>query len=71
MDNGREETARRIVMQHVLGTSYAEVMLHVQDELTAEQRNEIYSNHKGACRWSPCTILCRDGGVLWSFFCRR
>ncbi|MEK5230686.1 peptide chain release factor N(5)-glutamine methyltransferase [Lysinibacillus sp. FSL K6-0232] len=41
VDNGREETAARIVMQHVLGTSYAEVMLHVQDELTAEQQTKF------------------------------
>lgn len=38
VDNGREQTAARIVMQHVLGTSYSEVMLHLQDELTAEQQ---------------------------------
>lgn len=38
VDNGREPTAARIVMQHVLGTSYSEVMLHLQDELTAEQQ---------------------------------
>lgn len=38
VDNGREQTAARIVMQHVLGTSYSEVMLHLQDELTAVQQ---------------------------------
>lgn len=38
VDNGREQTAARIVMQHVLGTSYSEVMLHLQDELTAAQQ---------------------------------
>ena len=38
VDNGREQTAARIVIQHVLGTSYSEVMLHLQDELTAEQQ---------------------------------
>lgn len=38
VDNGREQTAARIVMQHVLGTSYSEVMLHLQDELTVEQQ---------------------------------
>lgn len=38
VDNGREQTAARIVMQHILGTSYSEVMLHLQDELTAEQQ---------------------------------
>ncbi len=38
VDNGREQTAARIVMQHVLGTSYAQVMLHLQDELTAAQQ---------------------------------
>lgn len=38
VDNGREQTAARIVMQHVLGTSYAKVMLHLQDELTAAQQ---------------------------------
>ncbi|CAM5608115.1 Release factor glutamine methyltransferase OS=Lysinibacillus sphaericus OX=1421 GN=prmC PE=3 SV=1 [Lysinibacillus sphaericus] len=37
MDNGREETAARIVMQHVLGTTYSAVMLHLQDTLTFEQ----------------------------------
>lgn len=38
VDNGREQTAARIVMQHVLGTSYSEVMLHLQDVLTTEQQ---------------------------------
>lgn len=37
VDNGREETAARIVMQHVLGTTYSGVMLHLQDTLTVEQ----------------------------------
>lgn len=37
VDNGREETAARIVMQHILGTTYSGVMLHLQDTLTAEQ----------------------------------
>lgn len=37
VDNGREETAARIVMQHILDTTYAGVMLHLQDTLTAEQ----------------------------------
>ncbi|TKI65398.1 peptide chain release factor N(5)-glutamine methyltransferase [Lysinibacillus mangiferihumi] len=37
VDNGREETAARIVMQHVLGTTYSAVMLHLQDTLTFEQ----------------------------------
>ncbi|MGY4793970.1 peptide chain release factor N(5)-glutamine methyltransferase [Lysinibacillus fusiformis] len=48
VDNGREQTAARIVMQHVLGTSYAEVMLHLQDELTAVQQmtfNELIEEH--------------------------
>ncbi|MGE7752599.1 peptide chain release factor N(5)-glutamine methyltransferase [Lysinibacillus sp. FSL R5-0849] len=38
VDNGREQTAARIVMQHILGTSYSEVMLHLQDKLTEEQQ---------------------------------
>lgn len=38
VDNGREETAARIVMQHILGTSYSGVMLHLQDVLTIEQQ---------------------------------
>lgn len=37
VDNGREETAARIVMQHVLSTTYSAVMLHLQDTLTFEQ----------------------------------
>lgn len=37
VDNRREETAARIVMQHVLGTTYSAVMLHLQDTLTFEQ----------------------------------
>ena len=37
VDNGREETAARIVMQHILGTTYSGVMLHLQDTLTFEQ----------------------------------
>jgi len=37
VDNGREETAARIVMQHILGTTYSGVMQHLQDTLTAEQ----------------------------------
>lgn len=41
VDNGREETAARIVMQHILGTSYSEVMLHLQDALTAEQQEKF------------------------------
>lgn len=48
MDNGCEQTAARIVMQHVLGTSYGEVMLHLQDELTAAQQmrfNELLEEH--------------------------
>lgn len=38
VDNAREETAARIVMQHILGTSYSGVMLHLQDVLTIEQQ---------------------------------
>ncbi len=38
VDNGREETAARIAMQHILGTSYSGVMLHLQDVLTIEQQ---------------------------------
>ncbi|MGE7927762.1 peptide chain release factor N(5)-glutamine methyltransferase [Lysinibacillus xylanilyticus] len=41
VDNGREETAARIVMQHILGTSYSEVMLRLQDVLTAEQKEKF------------------------------
>lgn len=41
VDKGREETAARIVMQHILGTSYSEVMLHLQDVLTAEQKEKF------------------------------
>jgi len=41
VDNGREETAARIVMQHILGTSYSEVMLHLQDALTVEQQEKF------------------------------
>ncbi|MFJ7734227.1 peptide chain release factor N(5)-glutamine methyltransferase [Lysinibacillus sp. NPDC097231] len=41
VDNGREETAARIVMQHILGTSYSGVMLHLQDVLTAEQKEKF------------------------------
>jgi len=41
VDNGREETAARIVMQHILDTSYSEVMLHLQDALTAEQQEKF------------------------------
>lgn len=37
VDNGREETAARIAMQHILGISYSGVMLHLQDVLTIEQ----------------------------------
>lgn len=48
VDNGREETAARIVMQHILGTSYSEVMLHLQDVLTIEQHmkfKELIEEH--------------------------
>ncbi len=38
VDNGREQTAARIVMQHILGTSYSEVMLHLQDKLAEAQQ---------------------------------
>ncbi|WP_374963901.1 peptide chain release factor N(5)-glutamine methyltransferase [Lysinibacillus sp. RS5] len=41
VDHGCEETAARIVMQHVLGTSYSEVMLHLQDVLTNEQKDQF------------------------------
>ena len=46
MDNDREETAARIVMQHILGTSYSEVMFHLQDELTAEQKKNLKNSSK-------------------------
>jgi len=41
VDNGREETAGRIVMQHILGTTFSGVMLHLQDSLTAEQSEQF------------------------------
>ncbi|MFY0518347.1 peptide chain release factor N(5)-glutamine methyltransferase [Lysinibacillus sp. UGB7] len=41
VDNGREETAARIVMQHILGTTYAGVMLHLQDMISAEQSEQF------------------------------
>lgn len=41
VDSGREETAARIVMQHILGTTYSGVMLHLQDLLTAEQSEQF------------------------------
>jgi len=41
VDNGREQTAARIVMQHILDTSYSEVMLHLQDKLTEEQQGKF------------------------------
>lgn len=41
VDNGREETAARIVMQHILGTSYSGVMLHLQDVLSIEQGEQF------------------------------
>lgn len=48
VDNGREETAARIVMQYILGTSYSGVMLHLQDVLTIEQQmkfKELIEEH--------------------------
>lgn len=41
VDNGREETAGRIVMQHILGTTYSGVMLHMQDILTNSQYEQF------------------------------
>ncbi|MGE6513637.1 peptide chain release factor N(5)-glutamine methyltransferase [Lysinibacillus sphaericus] len=41
VDNGREETAARIVMQHILGTTYAGVMLQLQDMISAEQSEQF------------------------------
>ncbi|GLC87938.1 peptide chain release factor N(5)-glutamine methyltransferase [Lysinibacillus piscis] len=41
VDNGREQTAARIVMQHILGISYAEVMLHLQNTLTTTQQERF------------------------------
>ncbi|WP_107923670.1 peptide chain release factor N(5)-glutamine methyltransferase [Lysinibacillus parviboronicapiens] len=41
VDNGREETAARIVMQHILGSTYAGVMLHLQDTLSVEQSKQF------------------------------
>lgn len=41
VDNGREETAARIVMQHILGTTYSGVMLHLQDVLSIEQSEQF------------------------------
>jgi len=35
--HGREETAARILMQHILGCSYAMVGMHVLDKLTVQQ----------------------------------
>ena len=37
VDKGYEETAARIVMQYVLGTTYSGVMMHMNDELIPEQ----------------------------------
>lgn len=41
VDKGLEETAARIVMQYVLGTSYSGVMMHMYDELTDEQAKKF------------------------------
>lgn len=41
VDKGLEETAARIVMQYVLGTSYSGVMMHMYDELTADQSEQF------------------------------
>ncbi|MFJ7736097.1 peptide chain release factor N(5)-glutamine methyltransferase [Lysinibacillus sp. NPDC097287] len=41
VDKGHEETAARIVMQHVLGTTYSGVMMHMYDELTSEQAEQF------------------------------
>ena len=41
VDKGLEETAARIVMQYVLGTSYSDVMMHMYDELTDEQAKKF------------------------------
>ena len=41
VEQGYEETAARIVMQHVLGTTYAGVLLHMNDELTPEQGKQF------------------------------
>ena len=41
VDKGREETAARIVMQSVLGTTYSGVMMHMFDALTAEQAEQF------------------------------
>ncbi|QDQ01263.1 peptide chain release factor N(5)-glutamine methyltransferase [Lysinibacillus fusiformis] len=41
VDNGREETAARIVMQHILGTTYSGVMLHLRDVLSIEQSEQF------------------------------
>ncbi|MEG0259899.1 MAG: peptide chain release factor N(5)-glutamine methyltransferase [Lysinibacillus sp.] len=37
LENGREETAARLVMQHVLKTSYSGVMMQMYEQLTEEQ----------------------------------
>lgn len=39
--HGREETAARIMMQHILGCSYASVSMHLADELTDEQTEKL------------------------------
>ena len=39
--HGREETAARILMQHILGCSYSAVGLHLNDELSEEQNAQL------------------------------
>ena len=41
VDKGHEETAARIVMQYVLGTTYSGVMMHMFDALTSEQAKQF------------------------------
>lgn len=41
VEKGFEETAARIVMQYVLGTTYSGVMMHMYDELTPEQAEQF------------------------------
>lgn len=41
VEHGREETAARILMQHILGCSYSAVGMHLNDELSEEQNAQL------------------------------
>lgn len=41
IEKGRDENAARLLLQHILQTNYSGLMMRMQDELTAEQKQQL------------------------------